>query len=152
MTFRSTFNRDNVVQFFHNHKFSIENGYNNAFNIVNVFSQWSESEKEELKKQVHLLGEYYIELTRNGRKVSFSPFNEIFYKINRIEDARKKEDFKSKKVNILGFCRCGIDASKFASVGTDDTLCSCKKMVGSKAKVICLLLVIYIMVRITMLD
>lgn len=134
MTFRSTCDHDNVDQFFHNHKFAIENGYNNVFNIVNVFPKWNDAEKEELKRQVRLVGDYYIELSRNGRNVSFSPFNEMFYKIKRIEATRERKDFRSENSNVLGFGRCGIGASKFASVGTDGTLYSCQEMVGNKTK------------------
>ena len=132
VTFRSTTDHDNVTEFFNNHKFAVENGFKSVFNIVNVFTNWNEDEKKELKKQIYLLGEYYAKLKLSKSNICFSPFDEMFSKINRIKEAEKNNLFRTSGEGLLGFGRCGIGASKFASVGTDGTLYSCQEMVGNR--------------------
>ncbi len=132
VTFRSTTDHDNVTEFFNNHKFAVDNGFKSVFNIVNVFTNWNENEKNDLKKQIDLLGEYYAKLKLNKRDICFSPFDEMFSKLNRIKEAEKHNLFRTAGEGLLGFGRCGIGASRFASVGTDGTLYSCQEMVGNR--------------------
>ena len=131
ITFRSTTDHDNVEEFFNNHKFAVEQGFKNVFNIVNVFAEWSEEEKEELKHQIDLLGDYFFELYKEGQKVRFNPFCEMFPKLKRIYNASVKNNHRSHADNKLGFGRCGIGATKYASVGTDGQLYSCQEMVDN---------------------
>lgn len=132
MTFRSTTDHDNVHEFFNNHKFAVEQGFTNIFNIVNVFAKWSDEEKEELKHQIDMLGEYYAKLKLENRKVSFNPFEEMFQKLNRIKEANENGCYRTIGEGLLAYGRCGLGANKFASVGTDGTLYSCQEMVGNK--------------------
>jgi uncharacterized protein len=128
MTFRATVDHDNVAEYFSNHKFAMDNGYNNSFFIVNVFSKWSEEEKAELKRQIHKTAEYYLELIMQGKNVTFNPFNTMFNKIKAIEEAEKNKSYRTVGEGLLAFGRCGLGASKFASVGTDGKLYSCQEM------------------------
>lgn len=132
VTFRSTTDHDNVSEFFNNHKFAVENGFKSVFNIVNVFTNWNKSEKDELKKQINILGEYYAQIKLEKRNICFSPFDEMFSKLKRIEEAKNSDSFRTTGEGLLGFGRCGIGAGKFASVGTDGTLYSCQEMVGNR--------------------
>lgn len=132
ITFRSTTDHDTVKYFFENHKFAIEHGFNNVFNIINVFAEWNEEEKEELKKQVDKMGDYYFNLIENGKKIHFGPFDEMFYKLKQIEGAKRSGSYRDFGKDILGYGRCGIGAARFASIGTDGTLYSCQEMVGNK--------------------
>lgn len=134
LTFRSTTDHDNVKEYFNNHKYAIEKGFNNVFNIVNVFSEWSDEEKRELKHQINLLGEYYFNLLKKGKKIRFSPLDTMFKKLKYIEEAEQKNYYRNKGKNFLGYGRCGIGAGRSASVGTDGTLYSCQEMVGNREK------------------
>lgn len=128
MTFRATVDHDNASEYFDNHKFAIENGYNNIFTIVNVFTEWTIEEKEELKKQIRKTADYYLELMLDNKDVSFSPFESMFSKINRIEIAKKNNQYRTAGEGLLAYGRCGLGASKFASIATDGTLYSCQEM------------------------
>jgi radical SAM protein with 4Fe4S-binding SPASM domain len=132
MTFRSTTDHDNVSEFFNNHKFAVENGFKSIFNIVNVFSSWTDNDKEELEKQIDLIGDYYVELIRQGKQIDFSPFQSMFAKSKQINKAIKNNEYRTFGKDILGFGRCGIGASRFASVGTDGALYSCQEMVENR--------------------
>jgi uncharacterized protein len=128
MTFRATVDHDNVGEYFNTHKFAIDNGYTNVFTIVNVFTAWSQEEKAELKKQIRMTVDYYLELLGKGKEVSFSPFGTMFQKMKQINQAITNNQFRTTGEGMLGFGRCGLGASKFASVGTDGTLYSCQEM------------------------
>lgn len=128
MTFRATVDHDNVTEYLNNHKFAIENGYNNAFFIVNVFSKWSEKEKEELRRQIKMTADYYLELITKGKEISFNPFHTMFNKIERIKEAVASNSFRTAGEGLLAYGRCGLGASKFASIGTDGKLYSCQEM------------------------
>lgn len=128
MTFRATIDHDNAAELLNNHKFAIENGYNNAFFIVNVSSKWSKEEKKELENQIHLTADYYLELLYEGKDVSFNPFSTMFSKIKTIKHAQKNNLFRTAGEGLLAYGRCGLGASKFASIGTEGTLYSCQEM------------------------
>ncbi|KYH33282.1 anaerobic sulfatase-maturating enzyme [Clostridium tepidiprofundi DSM 19306] len=128
MTFRATVDHDNVEEYLNNHKFAVEHGYTNMFSIVNVFSKWSEPEKNELEKQIHLTAEYYLDLLYEGKNFSMSPFESMFRKIDKIKEAERKNEFRTAGKGLLAYGRCGLGASKFASIGTDGTLYSCQEM------------------------
>lgn len=128
MTFRATVDHDNVGEYLNNHKFAVEHGYNNMFSIVNVFSKWSEEEKAELERQIHMTADYYLELLYEGKNVTFNPLHGMFSKITKIKEAEEKNLFRIAGEGLLGYGRCGLGASKFASVGTDGALYSCQEM------------------------
>lgn len=134
MTFRATVDNDNVSEYFNTHKFAIEHGYKNVYTIVNVFANWNEEERLELKKQIRLTADYYLELLENGTKVGFSPFGSMFQKIKQVEKATSNNNFRTQGEGLLGFGRCGLGASKFASVGTDGILYSCQEMCDNEEK------------------
>ncbi|GMQ59592.1 hypothetical protein AN1V17_39890 [Vallitalea sediminicola] len=131
VTFRSTTDHDNASEFVDNHKFAINHGFKNVYNIVNVFSHWNQQEKQELKVQIDKLGDYYIELLKANKSVSFMPFMEMFGKLNLIEDANKNNRYRDLGTQFPGFGRCGIGATMAASVGIDGKLYSCQELVDN---------------------
>lgn len=128
MTFRATVDHDNVTEYFANHKFAMDNGYTNTFFIVNVFSKWSQEEKDELERQIQKTAEYYLEQITAGKNISFNPFHSMFNKIERIKEAEETNSFRTAGEGLLAYGRCGLGASKFASIGTDGKLYSCQEM------------------------
>lgn len=133
MTCRMTLDHDNVAEYFNNHKWAVEHGYNNTFSIVNVFSDWSEEEKKELKKQVYLLADYYLELIMQGKHIVFKPFYDMFAKYHK-NKSLKEGYFRDACQNIPACGRCGLGASRFASIGADGTLYSCQEMADNFEK------------------
>lgn len=132
VTFRSTTDHDNAKEFFNNYKYAVEKGFRSIFNIVNVFAKWTEHEKQELKEAIDMLGDYYLEILRSGKKVSFNPFDDMLRKLNQIDNAEKFDTYRLSGDGLLGNGRCGLGAAGFASVGVDGKLYSCQEMVASK--------------------
>lgn len=128
MTFRATVDHDNASEYLNNHRFAVESGYTNMFSIVNVFSKWSEDEKKELEKQVEMVADYYMELLYGERNIIFNPFNTMFSKIEKIKSAKENNEFRTIGRKFLGYGKCGLGASRFASIGTDGTIYSCQEM------------------------
>lgn len=128
MTFRATVDHDNAGDYLENHIFAYEKGYTNMFSIVNVFSQWSEDEKATLSKQIRLVADFYLEKLKSGKPFGIQPFEGMFRKIDLAEDAKRMETFRTAGEGLLAYGRCGLGASRFASVGTDGRLYSCQEM------------------------
>lgn len=128
MTFRATVDHDNAGDYLENHKFAFENGYTNMFSIVNVFSAWTEDEKTLLSDQIQQVADFYLDILKKGKSFAMQPFESMFRKINQIAEAKQNHQFRTAGENLLAFGRCGLGASKFASVGTDGRLYSCQEM------------------------
>lgn len=128
MTFRATVDHDNAGEYLENHKFAAANGYTNMFSIVNVFSKWSNEEKAELEKQIKRTADYYLDLMYEGKKFSMNPFEGMFRKIDAIRKAKENNEFRTAGQGMLAYGRCGLGASKFASIGTDGKIYSCQEM------------------------
>lgn len=134
MTFRATVDHDNVSEYLNTHKFAIENGYQSVFTIVNVFTEWSMEEKAELREQIRKTADYYLELLKQGKNVTFSPFMGMFQKIKQIQQATTNNQFRTAGEGLMGYGRCGLGASRFASIGTDGTLYSCQEMCDNEER------------------
>ncbi|WDV47884.1 radical SAM protein [Clostridiaceae bacterium M8S5] len=132
VTFRATTDYDTVSHFFENHKFAIDKGFTSIFNIINIFAEWNSEQREELKRQVDKLGNYFYDLIDQGNNVHFGPFDEMFGRLKEIKIAEEENIYREFASDVLGYGRCGIGASRFASIGTDGTLYSCQEMVGNK--------------------
>jgi radical SAM protein with 4Fe4S-binding SPASM domain len=130
-TFRSTIDHD-TKDIIGNFKFAVESGFKNIFAIVNVFCDWTQEEKDNLKEQIEKLGDYYIELLIQGRDIIISPLQDFFQKIQRAKQAKEKGDYRSAASDCLSCGRCGLGSSKFASVGCDGTLFSCQEMTDNE--------------------
>ncbi|WDV47885.1 radical SAM protein [Clostridiaceae bacterium M8S5] len=133
VTFRSTTDNDNVQDIVDNFKFAVNNGFTSVFNIVNVFSDWTNEQKQELVFQINKLGDYYYELIKQGKNIVFSPFHRMFNKLRLIKEAEFKQSFRNRTDNLLANGRCGLGADSSAGVDTEGRLYSCHEMVGNKA-------------------
>jgi radical SAM protein with 4Fe4S-binding SPASM domain len=132
MTFRSTIANDTVQYTFENIKFAFDSGYTNTFSVPNVFTEWTDDQKEELKKQMRLFADYFINNVRQGKVLHLNPFDEKIKQINQIDRAFRNNQFRVGGENVPAYGRCGMGANKFASVGTDGTLFGCQELVGNK--------------------
>lgn len=128
MTFRATVDHDNAGEYLENHLYAYEKGYKNMFSIVNVFRQWTDEEKATLSEQITKMADFYLETLMKGKVFAIQPFEGMFRKIEQIEQAKANNAFRKSGEGLLAFGRCGLGASKFASVGTDGKLYSCQEM------------------------
>lgn len=134
MTFRATVDHDNVYDMVDNYKFAIDQGYTNVFMIPNVFTKWNEEEKEELETQCSLIADIYMEQLRNGKHIRFNQFDDARNRIEKINEVKDdKNHYRSANINSPGFGRCGIGASKFASIGPTGNIFSCQEMVENES-------------------
>ena len=124
MTFRATIHRPTAKNTFHNMKFAIEQGYNNMFFIPNVFDEWSEGDKNILKEQVELFGDYFIDNARQGKMIHLNNLDKIFPKILEINSAYKK-----KLDRPLLSHKCGLGTGAGASISPDGKIYACQEMV-----------------------
>lgn len=132
LRFRATADNVNVKEYFNNHKFAVENGFNNIFTTVNVFSHWTNEQKSDLKNQIDLLGDYYFYLLKQGKNINISPFAGMFKKLKQLKLMEENKVFRNENPSLIGYGKCGLGAGKTASVGIDGSLHSCQEMVGDR--------------------
>jgi uncharacterized protein len=124
MTFRATIHRPTARNTFHNMKFAVEQGYNNMFFIPNVFDEWAEEDKDILKQQLALFGDYFIENARNGKIIHLNNLDKIFPKIQEINNAYKKNLDRP----LLSH-KCGLGTGSGASIAPNGKIYACQEMV-----------------------
>ena len=124
MTFRATIYKGTVLNTFHNIKFAIENGYNNMFFIPNVFDEWDEKEKEILKEQVKLFGDWFIENARKGRIIILNNFDKVLRQIMSINQAYRDNLNRPIKTH-----KCGLGTGSSASISCDGKIFGCQEMI-----------------------
>ena len=132
-TFRATIDHRTVQHTYENMRFAISKGYTNMFFVPNVFAEWSQEQKEQLKEEVKKFGNWYIEEARKGNFIDFSPFVEKIYEINKINMAHENNEHRLIN-NFPGEGKCGLGATRFASIGTDGTLYGCQEMTSNSDK------------------
>lgn len=129
-TFRATIDHRTVQHTYENMRYAVSKGYSNMFFVPNVFAKWNDKQKEILKEQVRLFGDWYIEEARTGNLINFNPFNERIAEITRINAAHEKQQCRCSN-GKLGEGKCGLGATRYASVGTDGTLYGCQEMTSN---------------------
>lgn len=128
MTFRATIDPPTHTELFNNYIFAVRKGYTNSFFIPNSFSDWSDKELEELDVELDKICDYYIAELKAGRKpMSFKYFDEARAAIIRI--ARLKDnDYRESGKGLPACGRCGLGASRFASIGVTGNIYTCQEM------------------------
>lgn len=129
LTFRATIDNDNVSDMAENYQFAIDMGYNNVFMVPNVFRDWNEKQREEMKKQLFKIANIYITNKRNGKDIEFNQFAEAQRNIRRINELKGTTRYRDTGINFPAFGRCGLGGTKFASVGMTGKLYSCQELV-----------------------
>jgi uncharacterized protein len=127
MTFRATISNKTSEHTFNNIKFAFDNNYSNAFFVPNVFVKWTSEEKEILRSQMRLFGDYFIENARKGRVIKLNPFNEKLFEVKKV--IMDKGESKANRRKHIGSGKCGLGASMFASVSPNGKLYGCQELV-----------------------
>lgn len=130
-TFRATVDHDNVYNMANNYKFAVDMGYNNVFMIPNIFTEWTDEEKAELENQSRLIADMYISLLKQGKRVEFNQFRDAQKKIVRLKKLNGNNSYRDGGIKFPGFGRCGLGATKFASIGMSGDVFSCQELVES---------------------
>jgi len=128
LTFRATFDREDKDTLIPTHKFAIEQGYNNIFCIPNNLSDWSQQDLEDMKKQLHELVNYWMDIFRQGKSIAFMPLDRAFNSLARIKEARAK-GLHRHGAERLGYGKCGTGATGFVSVTHKGDLYACQELV-----------------------
>lgn len=131
VTFRATIANDTVQHTFDNMKFAMDSGFNNMFFVPNVFAEWSESEKSILEEQMAMFVDCYIHNARDGKLIHLNPLDKMIGTIQRINYAISNNYFRKLPDNI-GKGKCGLGASKHASIGFDGEIYGCQEMVSNE--------------------
>ena len=131
-TFRMTTIPATCHNVFNNIKFAEANGYNNFFLVPNVFEEWDNESKETLRKEVSKYGDYYIDCMRNNiQPMTFSTFDKSFNDIKMINHAIRTKTYRcSPGCKAMG--KCGLGASRFASVHPNGNLYGCQEMTSNE--------------------
>lgn len=124
MTFRATIHKPTAHLTFDNMKFAIQQGYNNMFFIPNVFDDWSEDDKDILRWQVSMFGDYFIKNARHGKIIHLNNLDRIFPLITEINEA-----YKNKSGRPLIKHKCGLGTGAGASISPDGKIYACQEMV-----------------------
>lgn len=124
MTFRATIHKPTAHLTFDNMKFAIQQGYNNMFFIPNVFDDWSEDDKDILRWQVSMFGDYFIKNARYGKIIHLNNLDRIFPLITEINEA-----YKNKSGRPLIKHKCGLGTGAGASISPDGKIYACQEMV-----------------------
>jgi len=123
-TFRATIHKPTAHLTFDNMKFAIQQGYNNMFFIPNVFDDWSEDDKDILRWQVSMFGDYFIKNARHGKIIHLNNLDRIFPLITEINEA-----YKNKSGRPLIKHKCGLGTGAGASISPDGKIYACQEMV-----------------------
>ena len=123
---RATIERNTVKYFMDSVRFGMSKPFSGMFFIPNSFVDWNDKEKEELRNQIKMFADLFIEHCRQGEIIHLSPFEDkirSIVKINKAIDFPIEKTYKSK---------CGLGGNKFASVGTDGRLYGCQEMTSNE--------------------
>lgn len=130
-TFRMTTIPPTVEYLFDNIMFAKNNNFNNFFVIPNMFQEWSEEEYNILSKEIHKYSDYVIENYRTGTNfIHFSELERMFSRIKMINSSNRENSYrKYPGCNACG--KCGLGASKFASIHPNGNIYACQEMTSN---------------------
>lgn len=129
LTFRATVDNDNVSDMASNYQFAVDMGYNNVFMVPNVFVEWNDEQRIEMRKQLKLIAEIHAETVMSKKPVQFNQFADAKRKIRQLNEVRQTKRYRDFGENFPAYGRCGLGGTKFASVGMTGKLYSCQELV-----------------------
>lgn len=133
-TFRMTTIPPTCANVFENVQFAKDNGFKNFFVIPNVFEEWSQEARIILQNEMRKYSEYFIDCYRAGNQpITFSVLEKSFSDIVKINKAITQKTYR----NLSGCqaCgKCGLGASKFASIHPNGNIYGCQEMTSNEGK------------------
>lgn len=112
-------------------RFAESQGFKSFFTVPNVFEAWDEEHKQILKEQMERYTDYYIDCYRqNTQPIRCSTMEDAFRDIPQINTAAHSDSFRtSPKCSACG--KCGLGASRFASVHPNGNVYACQEMTSN---------------------
>jgi uncharacterized protein len=131
-TFRMTAIPHTCHHVFDNIQFAESLGFRSFFVMPNEFEEWSDDKKLIFKNEISKYGDYYIDCMRNGKQpIIYSIFDSAMSDIKYINNAIAANQYRtSSKCKACG--KCGLGASKFASVHPNGNLYGCQEMTSNE--------------------
>lgn len=112
--------------------FAVDNGFRHFFVVPNVFEEWTPEDRCILEIEMRKFSDYYIESYRNAKTpINFSALDKSFSDIRKINGATKRgEHRKLSRCHACG--KCGLGASRFASIHPNGNLYACQEMTSNE--------------------
>lgn len=131
-TFRMTAIPETCSHLFESIMWAAAQGFTNFFVTPNVFEPWSNEARGALAAELRRYADYYAESKRSGvRPIMFSTFEQAFQDLKQIAAAEKGGAWRSMpKCRACG--KCGLGASRFASVHPNGSIYACQEMTSNK--------------------
>jgi len=112
-TISITVSQNQVGEYFKMHKEAHEEGYNHIFSNIEGNIIWNESNQKILAEEIHKTADYYLECLVNGKEFSVYPFEEMFSKIECVNDGRHQKKKENIDVTMFAFYeKCLIKEAK----------------------------------------
>ena len=125
-TFRMTVIPESCSHLFDNIVFADNCGFKTFFVIPNVFQNWTELEWNSLKEEMRKYSNYVIECYQaNKSLIHFSEYRLQLQKIKKINQAIDDQSFR---VECDSCYKCGLGASRFASIHPNGEVYACQEM------------------------
>jgi radical SAM protein with 4Fe4S-binding SPASM domain len=131
MTFRMTSIPATCNNLMNNILFASETGFINCFTIPNIFEKWDTDAREQMKKQLELYSDYYIDCYRRfTRPIVLNPLEECFGEIIRINRATAKRNYRTdSKCSAMG--KCGLGANRYGAIHPNGDIYGCQEMTSN---------------------
>lgn len=134
MTLRMTVIPATAGNLFENIVWGESVGYTNFFAVPNVFEPWDEKSRTTLREGMGKYGEYYVNRMREGgRPIFFSSFEDALRDIKRINSAGERDEYRCLP-SCSAYGKCGLGASRFASVHPNGDIYSCQELTSNEGE------------------
>lgn len=129
MVFRATLDPQTVDKLYHNYCWAESVGYKQATFIVNVFSEWSESQVEVLKAELDSIYKHIAAKIRADEPyMPFTEFDRYRHLVRRLDDGLPDGYYRDGAGQALACGTCGLGASRWGSIGSSGDIYSCQEM------------------------
>lgn len=132
VTFRMTAVPETCSHLFESIMWASAQGFTNFFVTPNVFEAWGDEARNVLAYELKKYSDYYFDCKSKGIKpIKFSTFEQAFEDLKQIALAEKQGSYRDMpKCSACG--KCGLGASRFASIHPNGNLYACQEMTSNE--------------------
>lgn len=134
VTFRMTAVPETCSHLFESIMWASAQGFTNFFVTPNVFEAWGDEARNVLAYELKKYSDYYFDCKSKGIKpIKFSTFEQAFEDLKQIALAEKQGSYRDMpKCSACG--KCGLGASRFASIHPNGNLYACQEMTSNEGE------------------
>ena len=134
VTFRSTTIPETCRHVFDNIMFARDCGFLKFYIVPNVFEEWTDSQKDTLKKEWDKYINYYIEEYRhNNIPIEISSLGDALKDIKKINYAVSHNQYRT--LNQCSACgKCGLGSTNSASIDPKGNIYGCQEMTSNEGE------------------